>query len=314
MHFHRRPSAAMMARVRAPGTLVLILLVLLTSVIASSLLARSMPGDHAVGVQDTPSSALSPLCNQILADPSFEGRNDAAWIRPVTAYRARYVQAPVFDGDWALQTGIADAGQNRYAYSSAQQEFVVPAHATSVTLSFYLYRTSGANRRGRLPANWQYVDPREMPLSTDAQYVLLLDRYYRVVRTLVFTLADNDPTWRHFTFDLSAYAGHTLFIHFETFNDGHDGVSAQYVDLVTLTACVPTQQQMYIPMFLRKYGQSSGTPVPTPTPTETPTPTPTDTPTPTPTPTLTPKQTLCRLPLANTYTHLRANETHEQLV
>jgi len=296
MDTHRRIIAGVLHPHRGLP-LVSILLLILASVLVPHLLASTpelAPSDHPTSSQ---AHLLSPTCNQLLADPSFEERNDQVWERPITAYRAQYVQQPVHTGSWALQTGIANPRHNRFSYSSAQQRFTIPAQAKNVTLRFYLYRTSGAQPRGRLPEHWEEVDPREIPLATDAQYVLLLDERFRVVRTLVFTLAKQDPQWREFTFDLSRYAGRTLYIHFETYNDGRGGVTAQYVDDVTVEACTPVNQHTYLAHVMHRWEWTNVTPRPTPTPSPTPTPTPTPSPTPTPTPSPTPTPTQPASPL-----------------
>lgn len=273
-----------MNRLRRIRTLILTITVAVMAVSLSYGLASAVPDSG--GSTTVPPS---PICVQLLADPSFEARS-SAWNRPTTAYPARFVDTPVFDGSWALQTGIPMNGSNRFSYSSAQQKFTIPASATRVTLNFYRYLTSNENTLARAPANISQMDPRAMPLSTDAQYVLLLNRYQQVMRTLLFTYARHNPVWKAYTFDLTPYAGKTIYIHFETFNDGRGGKTAQYIDLVTVTACMPTASQIHMPMIMNRYQIPIQPVTPTPTPTDTPTPTSTPTqptsplPTPTPTP------------------------------
>jgi len=278
-----------------------VIAVLLLASLAPVIIAGPPPGPGTLAGQNT-----SPVCAQILVDPSFEERNDEAWYRPITPYQARYVQTPVFDGEWALQTGISLNGPDTYSYSSVQQRFVIPKNAVSATLRFHLYLTSAETTQARIPQNFLSVDPRSSPMASDAQYVLLLDSRQRYVRTLLWRRAHN-PVWREYSFDLTQFAGQTLYIHFETFNDGQHGPSAQYVDLVTLTVCTPPPQYTYLPVALKVFAiplvsvtpsptatntpTPTDTPTPTPTPTDTPTPTPTPTPTDTPTPTPTPTPT-----------------------
>lgn len=275
----------------------LILALALTAVWTSHLLAGPFRDLPASTSQDN--IPPSPLCYQLLADPSFEEQNDQVWERPRTPYRARYVQAPVYDGDWALQTGIPTDGPNVYSHSTAQQRFTIPTNAVSAQLKFYLYMTSGELSNPRLPNNLpDELDPRTDALASDAQYVLLLNQYQQILRRLMFVYGKNDPEWREYTYDLSTYQGRTLYIHFGTFNDGSDGTTAMYVDLVTLTVCVPTASQIHVPFTAYRYNPSEHpvTPTPTPTPTDTPTPTPTSPSSPLPTPTPTPTSPSSPLP------------------
>jgi hypothetical protein len=94
-------------------------------------------------------------------------------------------------------------------------------------------------------------------LAGDMQYVLLLDQYGYILKTLWWERW-NYTTWMPLSFDLSDYAGMNVRIQFGTYNDGYDGITAMYVDDATLDICT-----------------GGGTPGPTPTPAPSPTPAPT---------------------------------------
>jgi hypothetical protein len=89
-------------------------------------------------------------------------------------------------------------------------------------------------------------------LSSDVQYVLILNQYGYIIETLVWQLKNNQ-SWDYQEFDLLQYKGQTIRLQFGTYNDGYDGISAMYLDDVTLDVC-------------------DTTPTPTPTPTLTPPP------------------------------------------
>jgi hypothetical protein len=89
-------------------------------------------------------------------------------------------------------------------------------------------------------------------LGSDVQYVLILNQYGYILDTLVWQLS-NKQSWEYREFDLLAYKGQTIRLQFGTYNDGWGGVTAMYVDDVTLDVCETT-------------------PTPTPTPTVTPPP------------------------------------------
>ena len=115
----KRPIArpVTLALSSARPTHFLIVLVLLLALVLSQWLASTATGETGptrMGVLP------SYICPQLIVDPSFEERNDSVWYRPITPYRARYVNTPVYDGSWAVQTGIPIGGPNKYAYSSVQ--------------------------------------------------------------------------------------------------------------------------------------------------------------------------------------------------
>ena len=99
----------------------------------------------------------------------------------------------------------------------------------------------------------------EAALASDMQYVLLLDQYGTILKTLWWERW-NYTTWMPLSFDLSEYAGEYVRIQFGTYNDGYEGITAMYVDDTFLDICTGT------------------TPTPTPTPGPTPVPQPTPVP------------------------------------
>ncbi len=59
-----------------------------------------------------------------------------------------------------------------------------------------------------------------------------------IVERLLWMLND-DATWSAHTFDLSAYAGETIWLHVGVYNDGYGGTTGLYLDDASLTACEP---------------------------------------------------------------------------
>ena len=49
----------------------------------------------------------------------------------------------------------------------------------------------------------------------------------------------NNPAWQQLTFNVSAFAGQTVFVSFSVNNDGAGGRTAMFVDDARLVACVP---------------------------------------------------------------------------
>jgi bacillopeptidase F (M6 metalloprotease family) len=64
----------------------------------------------------------------------------------------------------------------------------------------------------------------------------------------------NDQVWQTHTFDLSAYAGQTIRLHFGVYNDGLDGRTAVYIDnaaLVIEQADIWTNK-VFLPAILKE--------------------------------------------------------------
>ena len=220
----------------------------------------------------------TPGCSEYVSNGGFE-TNDA-WYIPLTAYSAGYSTVVVNCGSRSMRLGIVEPLDNRHSYSGVNQQISIPADALTVTLRYSLYTISGD--AGPVPTPQPRMlggDPRLMDdLSYDVQYLLILDKYDNWIDTVMWHCAD-DQIWVYHEYDLSAYAGQTIKLHFGVYNTGLGGVTAMYLDNVSLEVCRPI------------------TPTPTETLIPTETPIPTDTLTPTPvTPTCTPTCTPTTLP------------------
>jgi len=210
----------------------------------------------------TPTDAVPPGgCIEKIKNSGFE--NGTAWEIPVTTYPAAYSAAKYHSGTRSMRTGIINADENLYSYSSTRQTVIIPAHSKNVTLRFWIYPKSDEILSIPIPQQQLGIVFGEAPLSGDVQYVLILDENDIWIDTLVWERS-NSHQWTEYSFDLNQYAGQTIKLHFGTYNDGYNGISSMYVDDVSLTICPP------------------GTPTPTlpPTPTPDVTPTPTNTPMP----------------------------------
>ena len=72
--------------------------------------------------------------------------------------------------------------------------------------------------------------------SNDAQYVQVLDTNNELLETLLWTRS-NEQTWGLYQFNLSKYAGQTVRVQAGVYNDGLGGVTALYIDDVSLELC-----------------------------------------------------------------------------
>ncbi|NUQ38315.1 MAG: hypothetical protein HUU23_11070 [Caldilineales bacterium] len=227
----------------------------------------------------TPTATPLSACVQQIANGGFE--ESGAWILPVTASTAAYSTAQPRSGERSLRLGLLPATSLAAppapergldgallpadaTYSTAYQSFTIPAGVHSATLSL-----------------WLLPDSADGDGDSQSIYLLPAQSNWPPRATLLHTLS-HAQAWQPFTFDLTPYAGETLRLYFQVYNNdtGPAGRSWMYVDDVTLLTCEQ--------------------PTPTPTVTATPTPTVTATPTPTVTATPTPTVTVTPTPAVST--------------
>jgi hypothetical protein len=199
-------------------------------------------------------------CTELIVNGNME--TGAGWHFPVTAVQGGYSADQFFSPARSARLGIV-SGENKYAYSSMNQGVTIPAGAHLV-LSWHAY-------------------PLSQPLdANDLQYVQVRDKNGRL--HTIWSGKRNDAAWLTCSYDTSEYLDQAITLYFGVKNDGANGISAMYVDDVSLQVCSspPTVLQGCQPV------QTTPTPSPTPTSAPTLTPTPAFTPTPTATPTVTP--------------------------
>lgn len=181
----------------------------------------------------TPTPTPKPS-EELVINGGFEG--EVAWRRPVTPYPADYSTTAAHSGMRSMRTGIENSQDNVYSYSSAWQAVSIPSSATAASLRFWEHSFSQETEPWQL-ADLVHLegDPRLVESADDAQYLLLLDEAGGWLDTLLWQRSDAQ-TWLEHTYDLTEYAGQTVRLHFGSLNDGQDGVTAMYVDDVSLQA------------------------------------------------------------------------------
>ncbi|MFH1927072.1 MAG: SMP-30/gluconolactonase/LRE family protein [Chloroflexota bacterium] len=218
----------------------------------------------------TPTVTPTPICTDLIVNGSFETGSiepGQAWepLVPDDIYVVLSTE-DAYDRTRSVRLGIL-SGKNLFRYSSVRQIVNLPADAGNAMLSFW-YRPVSDN-----PDNdWGYA------------YIRRVDEPVGDVHFLDLSLDD----WEQHDLDLTDYVGDTIEVRFSVKNDGSDGLTAMYVDLVSLLTCgvcgTPTPTSTHVP-----------SPTPSPsvvvTATETPSPTTTETLAPTVTPTRTPAAT-----------------------
>jgi hypothetical protein len=188
-------------------------------------------------VTPTPSVTPEPTCSDIIVNSGFEEKT--GWDTPATAYTAGYSTDKPRNGTYSMRTGIVIPEDNRFSYSSARQMVSIKENANSALLSMWVYPISGeAKITQSLPTLMVGDEFGTEVFSSDFQYILIVgSNGSTIFRTLDIDLSDSQ-TWTHKSFDLSDFIGWSNFyIHFGTYNNGTGGITAMYVDDVTLEVC-----------------------------------------------------------------------------
>jgi hypothetical protein len=161
----------------------------------------------------TPTPTVPPVTGNLIINGDFE--SDGGWIFNPTRYPASYSTEVVHSGARSARAGIVD-GVDRRSYSSVVQLVTIPADARRATLTYWVYPLSDD------------VFPR------DIQMVMVLSERFRVNSFAERTLSDARQ-WVQRSYDMTPFAGRTVYIYFGVFNGGHTGkTSALYVDDVSL--------------------------------------------------------------------------------
>jgi hypothetical protein len=151
---------------------------------------------------------------ELLVNGGFE--SDEGWVFGDTPIRGGYDTEVVLSGNRSARVGTI-VGPDLYSFTSAWQRVTIPADASQVTLTANIYPAS-----------------QDVP-GTDTQNILILNSYFRAIRTLSRELS-NSQAWEPRSYDLSDLRGQTIYVYFGVFNRGGSGrPTAMYVDDVSLS-------------------------------------------------------------------------------
>jgi hypothetical protein len=169
-------------------------------------------------------------CTEAMLNGGFE--TDTAW---VSNANAGYASNLAHTGSRSMRTGIV-AGANTEGHSRSMQSITIPALTPGATLRLWLYPLSGDTVSQGLieQPNLPVIDTVEA--SNDSQYVNVLDENGQLLETLLM-MRSNDQAWGLYQFNLSKYAGQTVRVQAGVYNDGLGGVTALYIDDVSLELC-----------------------------------------------------------------------------
>lgn len=162
----------------------------------------------------TPVTPTPNPIGDLIINGSFE--SDDGWEFRWTPRQGRYSNEKAHSGSRSALVGITDPNLDHFAYSSAAQKITVPAGAAKVMLKAFVYPVSTDLGSG------------------DAQYIMVLDSNFGVIKALYRGLS-NEQSWQEHTFDLTQYAGQTIYVYFGAVNVRVNGkVTAMYVDDVSV--------------------------------------------------------------------------------
>lgn len=173
-------------------------------------------------------------CYEDVANSDFEAVG--AWVIPITAYTAGYSQVQANSGVQALRTGIVDPNVNIFSYSDFRQAVTIPYYATSATLRFWNYPSSGEPTPLTAAKPEVGTNVMDLAINFDVQYLLILDLNYNILETMLWQ-RENTQVWTLVERSLMGYAGRTIYLQFGTFNNGYDGNTSMYVDDVSVEVC-----------------------------------------------------------------------------
>ncbi len=223
------------------------------SLIPTASATSSVAPSATTAATATPTVTTTPrptaTCTDLIVNGGFE--EALGWVFPETPAPGAYTETLAHSGLQSTYLGV-ESGANMRSHSAAWQAITIPAESSDPILSFWYY-------------------PQSKDTDGDYQYTLIMDTGGVILDWSLLTRS-NSQTWTRHQYSLSSYKGSTIRIYFGVYNDGANGITAMYVDDVSVVTC--------------------STPIVTLTPTGTPTATKTAEPTLTPVASRTPSPTL----------------------
>jgi len=178
------------------------------------------------------SGATQRPSNQLIINCGFE--TDEGWVFGESPRPAAYTTEDAHWGARSVRLGIKPPTTDAYSWSSVRQRITIPSNAKSATLSFWYKPFTECTCRN----NWQQFDwsdfsvdqPGRIPpdrnprtwASCDWQQALILadDFPNPTILATVMNTNSNSGVWTHQTFDLTPFAGQTVWVYFNVYNDG----------------------------------------------------------------------------------------------
>ncbi len=155
--------------------------------------------------------------NDLIVNGGFE--TDQAWVFEGDSSMGGYIGVSR-SGQRGVKLGILSYEPHVYGYGLVKQLITIPSGVPTARLSFWY---------------WPLREDGSAPLMNSRQFVKVLDSDGKELETLLEI--SEDDYWRYVTFDLSRYAGRSIYLQFGVFNDGNllrSKRTAMYVDDVSI--------------------------------------------------------------------------------
>ncbi len=195
----------------------LLVMALALVVFAGSTLAAPATGPQA-GPRAGPQAgnrAAALTCTNQLVNSDMEA--NTGWLFGASAVPGAYSTAQFASPSRSVRLGIT-SGANVNSFSSMRQQVAVPAGG-QLRLSLQVYPIS-------LPVD-----------AGDRQEILILDPVSGATLRQVWSYIGNNAVWMPLQFDLSEFLGRNIVVYINVFNNGTGGITAMFVDNVTLEVC-----------------------------------------------------------------------------
>ena len=191
----------------------IVVMALALVVFAGSALAAPARGPLAGPLAGNRAAALT--CTNQLVNSDMEATT--GWLFGASAVPGAYSTAQFASPSHSVRLGIT-SGANVNSYSSMRQQVAVPTGG-QLRLSLQVYPIS------------QPVD------AGDRQEILILDPVSGTTLRQVWSYIGTNAVWMPLQFDLSEFLGRNIVVYINVFNNGTGGITAMFVDNVTLEVC-----------------------------------------------------------------------------
>lgn len=168
----------------------------------------------------TPTTRPPDTCAEAIANGGFES-DTGDWLIGDTASPPEYSTVRAHgDTQQSMRLGLEAGDPDVATYSYISQAFHIPENTTSAELSFAYYPVSE-------DVEGDYFD------------VMLADAAGQPLAPILHTHSNQQSWTQPDPFDLTPYAGRDVQLLFNVYNNGVDGVTAVWLDDVSVTVCTP---------------------------------------------------------------------------
>jgi len=167
----------------------------------------------------TPSGTPAPVCVDAIVNGDFTG-GLTSWQSVGDLAGIAAITNPVHSTPYAVQLGSLT--QNLNGLATLRQLVTIPTGYSQATLGVWVYTQAQS--------------------GTDADYqeIALWNSSGTTMLARLWAGRFNNPAWQQLLFDVSSFAGQTIFVSFSVNNDGAGGRTAMVVDDARLQSCNAT--------------------------------------------------------------------------